>query len=145
MTGLIISAAAMMMPHMQPSHPTACSVAAVDSVSDDDMPSGTGAPLEWYQKNWGKPAGNLGPVSACFAKGTDPEVMAFVNQAIQTDPMQRYQLTGRWSGATGTPRALTWSFAPDGVSIPGGVGEATSNNVLFSTLDSKFASLGGRA
>src|SRR5262249_28794844 len=59
--------------------------------------------------------------------------------------MQRYQLTSRWSGATGSPRALTWSFAPDGINIPGGVGEPASANNLFATLDSKFATQGGRA
>jgi hypothetical protein len=145
LTGLIISAAAMMMPHKQAAQPAICAATPVDIVPDDDMPSGRGAPLEWYQKNWGAPAGNLGPVAACFAKGTDPAVMEFVNQAIQSDPMQRYQLAGRWSGTQGTPRALTWSFAPDGLSIPGGIGEATSNNILFNTLDTKFAALGGRA
>lgn len=145
LTGLMITAAAMMMPHRQSVSPSTCAVGTVDSISDEDMPSGPGQPLSWYHKNWGKPAGGLGPVAVCFAKGTDPDVMAYVNEMIQTDPMQRYQLTGRWSGTAGTPRALTWSFAPDGVSIPGGVGEATAPNDLFATMDTKFAALGGRA
>lgn len=147
LTGLMIAAAAMIIPHRhQAVSRSTCAVSSCDQISDDDdMPSGPGQPLSWYKKNWTMPAGQLGPVAVCFAKGTDPDVMAFVNEMIQLDPMQRYQLTGRWSGTAGTPRALTWSFAPDGLSIPGGVGEATSNNVLFSTLDTKFASLGGRA
>ncbi len=145
LTGVIITAAAMMMPHHQTTPPSTTPVAAVDTISDDDMPMGPGAPLEWYKKNWSKPAGNLGPAAVCFAKGTDPEVMSFINEMMQSDPMQRYQTTNRWSGSQGTPRALTWSFAPDGVSIPGGGGEPTAPNDLFATLDSKFAALGGRA
>jgi len=40
----------------------------------------------------------------------------------------------------GTPIALTYSFFPDGVSIPGGGGEPTANNVLNATMDSLFGS-----
>ena len=46
-----------------------------------------------------------------------------------------------------TPRALTWSFVPDGTSIPAasGITGSAANSNLFSTMDTKFAALGGRA
>jgi len=116
--------------------------------SGDDVPSGPGQPLEWYQKNFAAPQTLKTPVFVCFAKGTPPDVVNYVSQIEMQgldEPGPRYQLSGRWSGSQGTPRALTWSFAPDGLSIPGSIGEPTAPNILFSTLDTKFASLGGRA
>src|SRR6185436_3272417 len=86
---------------------------------------------------------SFAPVTVCFKEGTDPmyaaRVTNMVNQMnlLRFGPMD-YQLTGRWSGAQGSPRALTWSFVPDGVSLPGGpsgAGEPTSNSVLFANLD----------
>jgi hypothetical protein len=69
----------------------------------------------------------------------------------------KYQVGSRWSGSwtgpsgTGTygsqgdPITITWSFVPDGLSIPGSNGEPTSGSVLFSSLDSAFSAQGGRA
>lgn len=54
-------------------------------------------------------------------------------------PSDRYYLGSRWSGSTGEPRALTWSFVPDGLNADG----AASG--LFSRMDSLFAAQGGRA
>src|SRR5262245_56901481 len=98
-------------------------VAANVSPDDDSDPQGPGVPLSWSSQHFGAPNQPLGPVAVGFAQGTDPSIVQFVTESLQSDPMQRYQLTNRWSGATGTPRALTWSFAPDGINIPGGVGE----------------------
>ncbi|MBL8060842.1 MAG: matrixin family metalloprotease [Chthonomonas sp.] len=95
-------------------------------------------------------ARRLGPVAACFAEGTDPQVMAAFHQALQEaqdgawpNPDERYNLTSRWSGAQGSPRVIRWSFVPDGLSIPSGVGEAVANSTLFASMDAKFS--GNRA
>ncbi len=64
----------------------------------------------------------------------------------------RYNATSRWSttasggtGSQGDPITLLWSFAPDGLSIPNGVGEGVANNELFARMDALFAGAGGRA
>lgn len=124
-----------------PRDPSSC------SVDDDiDVEISPGRQLEWYVKNHDKDLKTTAPFEACFSKNTPPDVMAYVEQAVY-ESNSRYQLTSRWSGAQGTPRALTWSFVPDGLSIPGGnvPGEATAPSVLFATLDAQFAALGGRA
>ncbi len=74
-----------------------------------------------------------------------PEVMAAMTQAMQQ--ALQFNASSRWSfsGSTGDPINLTWSFVPDGLSIPSGVGEATANSELFSRMDALFASAGGRA
>lgn len=54
-------------------------------------------------------------------------------------PSERYQLGTRWSGNQGDPRALTWSFVPDGLVCDGAA------STLFARMDSLFASQGGRA
>lgn len=58
---------------------------------------------------------------------------------------ERYWLGSRWSGAQGSPRALTWSLAKDGINIPGSIGEGASPNELFARMDALFAAQGGRA
>ncbi|MEK6642343.1 MAG: matrixin family metalloprotease [Planctomycetota bacterium] len=143
----LIASAALMLPSPQAtvSTPVICDESQLCQVEgDDDVPLPPGNPLEWYDKNFVKNPNTLGRLEACFAKNTPPDVVAFVEQTVY-EANSRYQLTGRWSGAQGTPRTLMWSFAPDGLSIPGGVGEPTSNNVLFATLDAQFAAQGGRA
>lgn len=61
------------------------------------------------------------------------------------NPSDRYFIGTRWSGAQGSPRALTWSLVKEGTSIPGSIGEATSANNLFANLDADYAAQGGRA
>ncbi|MCC6230414.1 MAG: immunoglobulin domain-containing protein [Phycisphaerales bacterium] len=82
------------------------------------------------------------PLVVCFAEGTDEkyvaEVTAYVN-AYNEQFGDRYYLGTRWSGTAGTPRAVTWSFVPDGLSISGGAGEPTSASNLFAKMDTKFA------
>jgi serralysin len=80
------------------------------------------------------------PVTFCFAPDTPEEVMEAYNELMLTDPTgQRYFLGGRWSGAQGTPRHLTWSFVPDGLIVDG------SPSDLFARMDALFAGQGGRA
>jgi len=89
------------------------------------------------------------PPMMCFSE-TDPpkpEVMAAVNRAMLQFLDPGYNLGTRWSGTAGSPRALTWSFIPDGTSIPAepGLTSAAAPSNLFAQMDSKFAALGGRA
>jgi hypothetical protein len=82
---------------------------------------------------------DLGPIATCFAEGTTPEVMAAVNAAMSAGYASRYQIGARWNlSQPGENVTLTWSFVPDGLSIPSGVGEATANSVLFSRMDTLF-------
>ncbi|HKQ47804.1 MAG TPA: putative Ig domain-containing protein [Phycisphaerae bacterium] len=125
---------------------------APESASDEplqtaqvDVQFGAGQPPEFYEQNFGRPDPNQGPVIACFAQGTDERVVAHFNEMLYVEPTDRYQLTSRWTGAQGTPRALTWSFVPDGLSIPSGIGEAVANSDLFARMDALFAAQGGRA
>ena len=77
-------------------------------------------------------------VQFCFAPDTDPAVVAYYEEKMHMPPTgERYFLGGRWSGSQGTPRALTWSFVPDGLSVDGGTSE------LFSRMDGLFG--GNRA
>lgn len=94
------------------------------------------------------------PLSACFAEGTPEWVMATVNKAIERhwqeqrekgDAGIEYFNGSRWSGTQGSPRQLTWSFVPDGLSISSGVGEGVAPSNLFATLDSQYSDNGGRA
>src|ERR1043165_1926523 len=93
-----------------------------------------------------------GPAAAvvvCFAPGTDPRYANAVNNLVSQLNAARlgtdYQLGSRWSGAQGTPRALTWSFVPDGLLLGSGAGEPNSASNLFSKFDAQFAGQGGRA
>ena len=67
-----------------------------------------------------------------------PEVQAAMTQAMQQ--ALQFNANARWtiSGGNGDPINLTWSFVPDGLSIPSGVGEATANSELFSRMDALF-------
>jgi len=77
--------------------------------------------------------GGRAPAAFCFAPGTDPEVMREINELMHNGPDgTRYYLAGRWSGTQGSPRALTWSFVPDGLWCDGETSE------LFSRMDALF-------
>ncbi len=86
------------------------------------------------------------PAMACFSGENPPalEIQAAVNQYMQRF-MDRYQIANRWSGTTGSPRALTWSFVPDGLNIPSGVGEPAAPSNLFAQMDAKFGGVANRA
>lgn len=94
----------------------------------------------------------LGDVAACFAEGTSDAVVKSYREALvgnagwpPTRPGQDFIVVSRWPGTVGTPITLTWSFVPDGLSISSGAGEPAANSSLFSALDTKFSSVGGRA
>ncbi len=88
-----------------------------------------------------------GPIAACFAEGSNPtpEQLMAVQMAIQGFD-SRYQIGGlRWGSGTNSPTTVYWSFVPDGLSIPSGVGEPVANSDLFARMDSLFSGSGGRA
>jgi hypothetical protein len=103
----------------------------------------------------GDPTNPTEAIHACFAKNPDgsvpePEVIATVNQFILDSFSGRYQFFGgepSWASNVGTPVNLTWSFVPNTVSIPSGIGEPTANSALFepgtNTMDDRFG--GNRA
>jgi hypothetical protein len=107
---------------------------------------------------WAEPLtidGDHGPLTVCFDEIRPPsaefirEMMKVLAEAGRVPGGDgegpEYWLGGRWSGSQGSPRKLTWSFVPDGLSISNGIGEGVAPSSLFATLDSKFASQGGRA
>ncbi|MGB0715479.1 MAG: matrixin family metalloprotease [Phycisphaerae bacterium] len=81
----------------------------------------------------------------CFAPGTPQDNMDqwYDNMVGDLQGNISYNLLCRWGGSNGSPRFLTWSFVPDGVFIPSGVGEPGGNNELFSRMDALFG--GNRA
>lgn len=88
------------------------------------------------------------PVVACFAEGTDPRYIEAISRFLDLQNQiyfgPDYYLGSRWPGTAGQPRALTWSFVPDGLSITPGSGEPTAPSDLFAQMDAAFASQGGR-
>ncbi|MFN5943494.1 MAG: matrixin family metalloprotease [Phycisphaerae bacterium] len=103
----------------------------------------------------GDPTNPTEAIHACFAKNPDgsvpePEVIATVNQFILDSFSGRYQFFSgepSWASNVGTPVNLTWSFVPNTVNIPSGVGEPAANSALFepgtNTMDDRFG--GNRA
>jgi hypothetical protein len=90
---------------------------------------------------------DLGPAQFCFDSVNPPseEVMAQINRIYGLQPYgSRYFAVQRWTGVAGSPISLTWSFVPDGVLLPGLSG-ADAASTLFSTMDTRFSSAGGRA
>jgi hypothetical protein len=59
----------------------------------------------------------------------------------------RYFTSGTQWGTQGQPTTITWSFMPDGVSIPGDaeVGDPTAPSNMFATLDNRFGGAANRA
>mgnify|MGYP006268876855 CR=1 FL=1 len=94
-----------------------------------------------------EPSGN--PIPAfCFVDGADDRVVTTFKEVFDRIDPDRYQLTGRWSGAVasgsagafGEPITLTWSFVPDGTDVPNGVGEGAGVSNLFAALDAIYGS-----
>ncbi len=83
---------------------------------------------------------------ACFAEGTDPDVVERWNDWLWSQvPPTAYFIGTRWSGGNyGDPKELTWSFVPDGLWIPSAGGDDDEGySELFSRMDSLFG--GNRA
>ncbi len=90
------------------------------------------------------------PVQTCFVPGTNPEVIMAFEEIISfglsnmqaTNPMA-FEQTSRWNataldpngGGQGNPTILTYSFPPDGTTVPSGVGEPSAPNNLNAFLD----------
>lgn len=95
------------------------------------------------------PVSPSAPVVVCFMPGTDQRYIESVSRLIHLKNQAFYGpdyfLGPRWSGAQGSPRALTWSFVPDGLMITGGSAEPDSPSTLFGSMDSGFSGQGGRA
>jgi len=98
-------------------------------------------------------ADNLGmPVTQlCFIEGTDPLIVQAFHEAIEANPVMRYQHGGfnRWSttatdgviGATeGVPCTVTYSFVPDGTTIPLDQGYAPAPSNLFNRMNLLYGS-----
>ncbi len=93
------------------------------------------------------------PPAACFAPGTPAEyieAMTYRAQGTETsleviEPgfAPEFRPNTRWSSTAtnggglvqGSPTTLTWSYVPDGTSIPGSNGEPTSVSNLFTWLN----------
>lgn len=94
--------------------------------------------------------GSNGTTMYCFDPDFPPsaEVMAQINRLMEGSAYNpRYVAFRRWSsGSIGQPINLRWSFVPDTTVVgeegaPGGAGPSN----LFSTMDTRFVSQGGRA
>ncbi|TVQ33094.1 MAG: hypothetical protein EA376_03300 [Phycisphaeraceae bacterium] len=87
---------------------------------------------------------------ALFAPGTSPEYMEAIYQEIaeatQGD-LARFNAEGSsWSFSPGSTPTLTYSFPPDGTFIPAAFSsDMAGTNTIHQTLDSLYASAGGRA
>jgi hypothetical protein len=88
------------------------------------------------------------PLQVCFAPGTDPKIVERVSALLNssTSPLD-YFLQSRWTttahggtGSQGNPITLTYSFVPDGVSIPSGAGEPAAANSINARMTALFGS-----
>jgi len=85
----------------------------------------------------------------CFTPDTDMEYVFAINQLIEFPIRTRFQQTSRWSSTAtdggglgqGDPTTLTYSFVPDGTSIPdGNIGLGSGNSSLFAWLNGIYGS-----
>ena len=79
----------------------------------------------------------------CFAEGTPPAYKRARESALPQ--VSSFNNFNRWPGTQGSPVTVTWSFVPDGLNIPDGIGEGPGPSTLFATLDGAFSNSGGRA
>ncbi|MCE7975166.1 MAG: hypothetical protein DYG92_12715 [Leptolyngbya sp. PLA1] len=82
---------------------------------------------------------DYGRREVCFDQGYTPtaEEWQQIYASMQSGYQDRYNIGSRWTSQPGNALALTWSFAPDGVSLPGLSGGG-SPNVLWSRMDTLF-------
>jgi hypothetical protein len=87
------------------------------------------------------------PPALCFHPDTDPEYAYAINQLIEFPLTLRFQQTNRWTrtalsgtGLTqGTPTTITYSFVPDGTTVPDLIGVSGNSN-LFAWLNGIYGS-----
>ncbi|MFK7883010.1 MAG: GC-type dockerin domain-anchored protein [Phycisphaerales bacterium] len=80
---------------------------------------------------------NEQPPALCFAPGTDPEYAFMINQLIEFPLQIAFQQTGRWSSTAasggglsqGTPTVITYSYVPDGTTVPNLIGFSGNSNL----------------
>ena len=81
-------------------------------------------------------------MSAIFAPGTDPKIVARVSQLIRQNVTDRFSSDGsRWPGAVNTPVTITYSFPSDGVTVSNAIFGGSAPNTLNASLTSKFGSV----
>jgi hypothetical protein len=92
------------------------------------------------------------PVMTCFQPGTDTAYMlafeAIISYGLSNGTSIQFEQTARWNGTAldpsgggqGNPTILTYSFPPDGATVPSGVGEPQAPNDLNAFLDSRYGS-----
>ena len=121
-------------------------VAAIASVplagpTGDDSDRLGVSPESSSPRNWEIP-----PFAACFHPEfpPSPEIMAMVHEAM-SGARPAFNAVDRWSGFVGEPISLTWSFVPDGVSIPSNGGFDNGGNAAGSNLFSRMDTLFGAA
>ncbi len=94
------------------------------------------------------PPSRQSALSYCFAPGTPPEIMEAFTQATQPsdDSALAFFAGNSWSGIA-TPKHLTWSLVPDGITVPStGINDNLGDpapSELFARMDALFA--GNRA
>ncbi len=93
-------------------------------------------------------AGKVLPM-LCFTPDTDMEYVFAVNQLLEFPLRTRFQQTGRWSSTAtnggglsqGEPVTLTYSYVPDGTTIPNaGIGLGSGDSSLFAWLNGIYGS-----
>lgn len=85
------------------------------------------------------------PPAVCFTPDTPSDFVSAFETAVfgNAAAMPRYQANSRWSSTAtngggltqGTPTTLTYSFVPDGTSVPAGVGEPAGVSDLFAYMN----------
>lgn len=78
------------------------------------------------------------PPAMCFAPDTDPEYAYAINQLIEFPLTIRFQQTNRWTRTAtdgtglsqGTPTTITYSFVPDGTTVPDLIGVSGSSSLI---------------
>ncbi len=111
-------------------------------------------PRPWLPAGPTDPSGSNPAIALCYSRERPPapEVIARVESNLY-QLLPQYNVSSRWTrtavnlsgvGVAGDPITLTWSLAPDGLSITSdGVGEGTQPNRLFAQMDARFG--GNRA
>jgi len=82
------------------------------------------------------------PPMACFGPGTPEDVIRQYQSMMPWNSGQRYNILNRWTntasgstGAAGNPITLTYSFVPDGTTIPGAFGLPSAPSNLQAWLN----------
>ena len=124
----------------------ACLVAAAGTVAALSLASGVGrsSAASGVQRGAFVPtiANADAPVFVCFHPTLNPpsqETMAAIESLVGSHLQDlRYNENASWTGQ-GLGTELTWSFVPDGLIIPNGIGEGSNPSTTFATFNAKFS------